>query len=269
MKKIFFLLILAAICAGRASAQWAVIDAANLSQNIANYGELVAQLSKQAQQISNQVQQIQQMQDQLNRLGNMADFKSIIGFPQLKLDLNLPTKILNWSQSLATVNGSGLFGDSRGGIYQPVGSTFADFSGATVQRSPDTYKSAQSVTTQVDNFKDVQSDVYSRRAALTDSISQTTDALQAADTDAEEKKDEAILNAQYSELASLDSEVQMSAAEVQVKAAESSAMKDAQRTADAEARSTLAQQEVTKVSSTYKPIYDSVLQYVNETPFSP
>lgn len=268
MKKILFIVLVCAF-AGRASAQWAVIDAANLTQNIANYGQLVAQISKQAEQISNQVQQIKQMEDQLTRLGNMATIKSIIGFPQLKFDLTLPTKALNWSQSLATVTGSGLFGDSRGGIYKAVAGAFTDFNGAVIARDSITYKPAQSVTAQVDNFKDVQADVYTRRAALTTSIAQTSDALQAAPTDAEEKKDEAILNAQYSELGSLDSEVQMSAAEVQVKAAEAAAMADAQRAADAEARTKLSQQEAAKISSTYRPIYESVLQFVKETPFTP
>jgi hypothetical protein len=80
---------------------------------------------------------------------------------------------------------------------------------------------------------------------------------------------EAVLNAQYGQLSAVDAEVALSAAEVQVKAAEATAMSNAQSEADAEARRRLAQQEVRKVSSTFKPQYDSVLRYVREERFRP
>jgi septal ring factor EnvC (AmiA/AmiB activator) len=269
MRKILILTVVSAALAARCLAQIPVTDAANLSQNIINYAALINQLSNQAQQITNQVQQIQQMDNQLNRMGNMANITAVIGFPQLQFDQSSPTQIQTWSQNLATVNGSGLFGDSRGGVYQPVAGQFTDFNGAPVERDPDTYMPAQAVTSQVDNFKAVQADIYARRQALKTAIAQTSDALQAATTDAEEQKLEAVLSAQYSQLASLDSEVELSAAEVQVKMAEANAMANAQTTADAEARRTLAQQEGTKIGSTFKPIYDSILTYVSERPFSP
>ena len=90
-----------------------------------------------------------------------------------------------------------------------------------------------------------------------------------AETDAEEKKLEAILNAQYDQLAALDSEVTLSAAEIQVRAAESAAMTNAQNQADAESRRKLSQQESRKIGSTFKPLYGSVLLYVKEQPFKP
>jgi hypothetical protein len=264
--KTFVLIFASLVLTIHCRAQIPVTDVANLSQNIMNYAAFIGQLSNQATQITNQVQQ---MQDQLTRLGNMANIKAIIGFPQLQLDQATPTRILTWSQNLANVNGSGLFGDSRGGVYHPVAGNFTDFNGATVQRDPDTYKPAQAVTSQVDNFKDVQADVYARREALKTAIAQTSAALQAATTDADEQKLQAVLNAQYQQLAALDSEVQLSAAEVQVKTAETNAMTNAQNAADAEARRTLAQREGTKIGSTYKPIYDSILRYVDERPLTP
>lgn len=267
--KTFVLIFSSLVLTVHCRAQIPVTDVANLSQNIMNYAAFIGQLSNQATQITNQVQQIQQMQDQLTRLGNMGDIKAIIGFPQLQLDQSTPTRILNWSQNLANVNGSGLFGDSRGGVYRPVSGNFTDFNGATVERDPDTYKPTQAVTSQVDNFKDVQADVYARREALKTAIAQTSAALQAATTDADEQKLQAVLNAQYQQLAALDSEVQLSAAEVQVKTAETNAMTNAQNAADAEARRTLAQREGTKIGSTYKPIYDSILRYVDERPLTP
>jgi hypothetical protein len=61
----------------------------------------------------------------------------------------------------------------------------------------------------------------------------------------------------------------LSAAEVQVKSAEATAMTNAQTEADAEARRQLAQQEATKVSTTFKPRYECLLQYVTERRLSP
>ncbi len=241
--KILFLLILSLAFVSRGLAQIPVTDVANLSQNIVNYAAMIQQLANQAQQIGNQVQQIQQMEDQLKRLGNMANIKALVGFPAFKLDLNLPSKIKTWAENVARVDGRGFLGDTRDGIFLAIA--------------------------KVDNFKDVQADVYVRRENLRQAIGQTSDALQAADTDAEEKKLAAVLNAQYSQLAELDSEVSLSAAEVQVKAAQSTAMASAQSEADAETRRTLAQQEAGKIGSTFKPNYDSILLYVREEPFRP
>lgn len=267
--KTLALLLVAITTARSCFAQWAVIDAANLQQSVVNYAALVEQLSKQAEQITNQVRQIQQMEDQLKRLGSMADVKAIIGFPQLRLDLNLPTQIRTWADNVARVDGARIFGDTRGGVFVGVDGGFSDFDGVTVGRDPDLYRPVQAVTTTVDNFKDVQADVYTRRAQLKQAIAQTSEALQAAQTDAEEKKLQAVLNAQYGELASLDSEVGLSAAEIQVQAAEANAMTQAQSTADAEARQKLAQQETQKISTAFKPIYEQVLLYVKEEPFHP
>ena len=46
-------------------------------------------------------------------------------------------------------------------------------------------------------------------------------------------------------------------------------MSDAQDEADAEARRRLAQQEVKKLSTAFKPKYECLLQYVTETRISP
>ncbi|ACB74488.1 hypothetical protein [Opitutus terrae] len=259
------ILVLGAPC----SAQWAVIDAANLSQSITNYAALVEQIAKEAEQISNQIHQIQQMQDQLDRLGKMADIKSIVGFAEFRLDLDLPTRIKLWAETTAKVDGFGIFGDTRDGIFRPVLNEFPDFEGGVLVRDSEIYKPAHEITTMVDEFKEVQADAYARREELRKAIARTSEALQAAETDAEEKKLEAILNAQYSQLAALDSEVALSAAEIQVRAAESVAMTDAQNEADAEARRKLAQQEAEKVTATFTPSYESILLYVKETPYTP
>lgn len=265
MKRIIILLA-ALVLGSSAFAQWAVFDVANLSQSVSNYGVMVQQIAKQGEQIANQVQQIQQMEDQLKRLGRMSDFKNLAGFPELKLDLNLPTRIRAWADCAMRVDGAGIFGDTRGGVFRPIANEFPDFNGGAIVREGESYKPAQEITAKVDEFKSVQADVYARREELRKAIAQTSAALQAADTDAEEQKLAAVLNAQYNQLAALDSEVTLSAAEIQVRAAESTAMTNAQSEADAEARRKLAQKEADRITSTFTPKYDCLLQYVREQP---
>ena len=263
----FILLVTAGAVPG--FAQWAVFDVPNLTQNIANYAALTEQIAKQATQISNQVRQIEQFETQLKRLGDMASVKSLIGFPEFSADLKIPTKIKTWADGLARVDGRGLFGDTRGGIFREIAAEFKDFDGVVIARDENVYKEAHDMAATVNEFKAVQSDVYTRREDLKRAIARTSEAMQAADTEAEQKKLEAVLNAQYGQLSAVDAEVTLSAAQVQVKAAESVAMSNAQDEADAEARRRLAQQEVKKLSTTFKPQYECLLQYVTETRISP
>lgn len=265
MKRTAIGLVLALMVASRGAAQWAVFDVANLQQSVVNYGAMVEQIAKEAEQISNQVRQIQQMEERLKRMGNMADFKSVVGFPELSLDLNLPTRIRVWAGRVA--DGRGIFGDTRGGVFRAVDDQFPDFDGGVIVRDAESYKPVQEIAAKVDEFKEVQADIYARREELKKAIARTTEALQAADTEAEEKKLEAILNAQYSQLAALDSEVALSATEIQVRAAEKVVMSDLKEEADAEARRKLAQDEAKKVGRAFKPLYGSVLNYVKEERF--
>jgi hypothetical protein len=237
---------LAAAVAARA--QWAVVDAANLSQSIVNYAGIL-------RQIGNQAQQIQQSQDVLNRMGNMANVTAVVGFPSLQVDLSLPTLMQTWTGSLTGVTGSGIFGDTRNGVYAPVSDNYAGLDGSNVPRDPSLYKPTQGLTSSVNNFESVQADVYARRTQLRQGITQTSNALQAVTTDAEEKKLSATLNAQYGELASLDSEVLLSAAEVQAKMAESNAMTGAKAQADTESRTQITQDEAQRITTAFKQPY--------------
>lgn len=271
MKRLLPILVSLWVWAGTttAFAQWAVVDVAAIQQNLTNYSALVEQLSRQATQISNQVQQIRQYETQLKRLGDMASVKNLVGFSEFRLDLDLPTQIKSWSDNVARVDGRGLFGDTRGGIYPEITLTFPDFDGGDVDREAGTYKRAHDLVTAVDGFKIVQDDVYVRREELKRAIARTSDALQAAETEAEQKKLAAVLAAQYGQLAAVDDEVALSAAEVQAKQIEAEAMKSAQNEAEAEARQKLAQQEVGKVTTAFKPTYECLLQYVSERRLNP
>lgn len=269
MKNFLILAFLVATGSVPAFAQWAVLDVPNLTQSIANYGALTEQITKQATQIENQVQQIKQFETQLTRMGDMASIRSLVGFPEFRFDLSLPTQVKKWADGVSRVDGRGLFGDTRDGIFPEITVQFPDFDGARVDRDPQIFKQSQDIVESVDEFKTVQSDVYTRRDDLKRAIASTSEALQAATTEAEEQKLEAVLNAQYGQLSAVDAEVGLSAAQVQVKAAEATAMNNAQSDAEAEARRTLSQQEAKKVSSTFKPQYECLLQYVTERSLSP
>jgi len=239
-----------------------------LTQSVQNYAAIVEQLSRQATQISNQVKQIEQAETQLKRMGDMAAYTHLVGFSQFQLDVSLPTHMQTWSSGISNVDGTGMFGDTRSGMYAPVSPTYLDWSGTSVARDATLYKPSQDVMASVNDFQSVQSDVYQRRSTMKAAIAQTSLALQAATTEAEQQKLAALLSAQYGELAAVDSEASLSAAEVQVKTAESNAMATAQNTAATETRSELAQQEITKASTVFKPSYDCLLQYVTEKNFS-
>ena len=269
MRKLLAIIILAVAGAIPASAQMVVLDMPNLLQSVLNYAAMGEQIAKQAIQIKNQIDQIRQFETQLNRMGDMSNFRNLVGFSQFRNDLNSPTQIKTWADGLSRVDGSGLFGDTRGGVFKPVAAQFPDFNGVQIDRDPQVFKESHDMTVTVDEFKTVQSDVYARRADLKRAIATTSDALQSATTEAEEQKLQAVLNAQYGQLSAVDAEVALSAAEVQVKAAEATAMNNAQTEADAEARRRLAQQEVTKLSTTFKPRYECLLQYVTERQLSP
>lgn len=248
-------------------AQWAVFDAAGLQQSVANYGAMVEQIARQGEQIANQVRQIHQMEDCLKRMGNMADIKNVVGFPSLRLDLGLPTRIRIWAAQAA--DGRGIFGDTRGGVFPAVDESFPDFEGGSIARDSAPYVAAQQIAAKVDEFKEVQADVYARREHLKRAIAETSEALQAAGTEAEQKKLESILNAQYSQLAALDSEVALSAAEIQVRATENLVMADVKAEADAETRRKLAQEEAKKITRVFTPLYQCMLQHVSERPLRP
>jgi hypothetical protein len=269
MKKLFTIILLSVAGTVQALAQWAVFDVPNLTQSIANYGALTEQIAKQATQISNQVQQIRQFETQLQRMGDMASVRSLVGFPEFRADLNLPTQVKKWADGLARVDGRGLFGDTRGGIFPQITVQFPDFDGVRIDRDPQVFKQSHDIVVTVDEFKTVQSDVYTRREDLKRAIARTSEALQAATTEAEEQKLQAVLAAQYGQLSAVDAEVALSAAQVQVKEAEATAMNNAQADADAEARRRLAQQEVKKLSTAFKPRYECLLQYVSERSLAP
>jgi hypothetical protein len=91
------------------------------------------------------VQQIKQYETQLKRLGDMSSVKDLVGFSEFRADLNLPTQITSWSEASWRVNGQGLFGDTRGGVFLQISPEFRDFDGAVIERDANVYKPAHDV----------------------------------------------------------------------------------------------------------------------------
>lgn len=269
MKKSLALILFAATAAVPASAQWAVFDVANLQQSLSNYMALSEQIANQATQIENQIHQIRRAELQIERAGDMAQFRNLVGFPEFRIDLGLPTHVRRWSDRRVGVDGRGIFGDTRGGIFPRINVEYPDFDGMRLERDSAIFRQSHDIVLTVDEFMEVQSDVYQRREDLKRAIARTSEAMQAATTEAEQQKLQAVLDAQYGQLAAVDAEVALSAAEVQVKTAEATAMNDAAMAAEAETRRRLAQQEVGKLRTTFIPNYECMLQYVTERRLSP
>jgi conjugal transfer/entry exclusion protein len=269
MKKTLSLFLLVTASVVPASAQWAVFDGANFRQSLTNYGVLMQQIARQATQIENQIQQIRRADLQIERAGDMAQYRNLVGFDEVRIDLRLPTHMRRWSDRRLGVDGRGIFGDTRGGIFPGINVEYPNFDGTRLGRDPEIFRQPHDIVLTVNEFMEVQSEVYQRREDLKRAIARTSEAMQAATTEAEQQKLQAVLEVQYGQLAAVDAEVALSAAEVQVKTAEATAMNEARMAAEAETRRRLAQQEAGKLGTTFVPTYECMLQYVTEQRLSP
>ena len=74
------------------------------------------------------------------------------------------------------------------GLFQAVNEQFTTPNGATVQRREQPYRPIAAVQQTTDNYLDVSKDAATRRVTLKNEIARTTDALKAAQTDAEVQK---------------------------------------------------------------------------------
>jgi type IV secretion system protein TrbJ len=255
-------LALAGAAAPSAFAVYPVIDAAGLKQSIVNYAALTRQLTNQATQIRQQLQQIQQFETELKRMGDMATYKKLVGFDELRADLDFKSHAQAWADGLVRVDGRGLWGDTRGGVFVAIEAQFPDFDGKVVVRAPGVFKEAHAVVAAVDEFKAVQADILARRDALKRAIARTGEAMQAASTAAEQQKLQAVIEAQYGQLAAVDGELTQSAAAIQAKLAEGAAMERARQQAEVETRRHLVAQEADKMTEVFRPATGSALRLV-------
>jgi DNA-binding transcriptional regulator GbsR (MarR family) len=214
------MLVLTAIAlAFSARAQWPVFDATSNMQQIMDEAENMAEF---VSMVDNQVQQIQTLDNQLSEFKN---YESLFGNPSnvvlsmvapLESDLENHEPGTNLESLVSSANGSNALTYNDAGIYATVGASFQTPGGQTIQRPADQYKSFAAIINSASNFVAVADNAAQRRAAIKDSIAQTTQQLQNATTDAEVQKLNGVLASLNSDLASTDDEVNQAVASAAV-----------------------------------------------------
>ncbi len=109
------------------------------------------------------------------------------------------------------------------GIYQAVGTSFTTPAGERQTRDEDLYKKFGALDQTSTNYQSVYDDVSQRRQALRQQISQTTQQLQSASTDAETQKLTGVLTGYNAELSAVDHELEQAFTSVVVQDAENRA----------------------------------------------
>jgi hypothetical protein len=66
------------------------------------------------------VQQIQQYETQLKRMGDMANVKNLVGFSEFASISRSADPNQNLGGQADSVDGRGLFGDTRGGVFPEI-----------------------------------------------------------------------------------------------------------------------------------------------------
>ena len=219
MKKIIVATLIALPLAFSARAQWPVFDATSNMQQIMDEAENMAEF---VSMVDNQVQQIQTLDNQLSEFKN---YESLFGNPSnvvlsmvapLESDLENHEPGTNLESLVSSANGSNALTYNDAGIYATVGASFQTPGGQTIQRPADQYKSFAAIINSASNFVAVADNAAQRRAAIKDSIAQTTQQLQNATTDAEVQKLNGVLASLNSDLASTDDEVNQAVASAAV-----------------------------------------------------
>jgi hypothetical protein len=171
------------------------------------------EIAKFAEMINNQVKQIKALTDQLNEFKH---YESLFGDPKTVL-LNTVQPLVTdlrkteLGQTLTTLEGAVDAGQAMlydaNGLFHSVGTTFTTPNGVTVTRQQPTYLPVAAVQKTTENYLSVSTDATSRRIALKAQIAATTDALKAAQTDAEVQKLTGVLIGLSSALNNTDYEI--------------------------------------------------------------
>jgi hypothetical protein len=191
MRKTIALAILTLTLASSARAQWIVFDPTSNIQSILNTAQEIA---KYVEMINNQVQQIQQLTEQVQTLHHYVD---LFGDPSkmapasitaLTAELKKPELGETLTHLQATADATTAMAYTGAGLFHAVGERFTTPNGTAVQRREEPYRPVAAVQQTTDNYLDVSKDAAARRVALKAEIARTTDALKAAQTDAEVQK---------------------------------------------------------------------------------
>jgi hypothetical protein len=210
MKKTIALTLLASSVTFSARAQWVVYDPGNTVQSIINTAQ---EIVKFVEMINNQVQQIQQLTEQVQTLHHYVDlFGDPSKFAPVSITaLTADLKKTELGQTLTDLETAAsatvAMAYTGNGLFEAVNEQFRTPNGATVQRREQPYRAIAAVQKTTDNYLDVSKDAAGRRVALKAEIARTTDALKAAQTDAEVQKLTGVLVGLSAALDSTDHEI--------------------------------------------------------------
>jgi len=210
MKRIIALTIVSLTLVSSARAQWIVFDPTSNIQSILNTAQEIA---KFVEMIQNQVEQIEQLTEQVETLHHYVD---LFGDPSkfapasitaLTADLKKTELGETLTELQTAADAATAMAYTGAGLFQAVNEQFTTPNGTTVQRREQPYRAIAAVQQTTDNYIDVSKDAASRRVTLKSEIARTTDALKAAQTDAEVQKLTGVLIGLSAALDSTDHEI--------------------------------------------------------------
>jgi hypothetical protein len=224
MKRLLITIAAILLCATSSRAQYIVYDPTLNGQTIANQ---VANIAKYVQMIQNQIQQINTLTSQLNELqhynqvfGNPSQILNLVGFTGLIADLQDTGVGQTIGQLQNLAQGVNALRYDANGLYHNIGETFTTPGSNTVSRNQNSYRPFAAINETTQNFTNVYADVIARRAALKQTIADTTTQLQAATTASEVQKLTGVLIGLNAELAATDKELDHAASVNAVQTAE-------------------------------------------------
>jgi len=215
MKKTLALALLTLTLASSSRAQWIVFDPTSNIQSILNTAQEIA---KYVEMINNQVQQIEQLTEQVQTLHHYVDLFgdpskfAPVSITALTADLKKTELGETLTDLQAAADAATAMAYTGAGLFHAVGEQFTTPKGTKVTRREEPYRPVAAVQQTTKNYLDVSKDASTRRVALKAEIARTTDALKAAQTDAEVQKLTGVLVGLSAALDSTDHEVSQATA---------------------------------------------------------
>ena len=215
MKKLIALTFVLFGIGSTARAQWTVYDPAVHMQQIISTAQEIA---KFVEMINNQVQQIEHLTEQVETLHQYVD---LFGDPASFLPASIAPLTADLTrnelgQTLGAIQAAvdtAVAMDYTGhGLFSSVAEQFTTPNGATVARREEPYRPIAAMQRTTENYLTVSQDTATRRAALKLEIARTSEALRAAQTDAEVQKLTGVLVGLNAALDSTDHELNQATA---------------------------------------------------------
>ena len=199
------------------SAQVPVVDSAQIASNKADARidlmEQIVHEKNQREQIHHQVEQIRIFMDYLRRFGDPEVVARLGGLPRLLNVFAGKSKLKDAREihSTGSREALGVLSKDGGGIFRAISHRMKLPDGQETPRDPNRYKPEAAVHQAIHHYYDVQTDVLKRREELRQALRETVHQVKAAKTASEVQKLSAVLAATGTELAAVDSELQLAA----------------------------------------------------------